>query len=111
MPGLGSCRDKSANLDAVWVLRHVPRHDMNKTQQVKMGDFAPHGGKLPPNSSDFALHGAKMASKQVRFCVLSASSTDKIRLDHAEGYLAKTRYLPGLDGSRRPFLGMTWNSA
>jgi hypothetical protein len=59
MPGLGSCRGKSANPDAVRVLRHVPRHDMVKAQQVKIGDFTPHGGKLLPKRSDFALHGAR----------------------------------------------------
>ena len=59
MPGLESCRDKSVNPDTARALRHVPRHDMVKAQQVKMGDFTPHGGKLLPNSSDCALHGAR----------------------------------------------------
>lgn len=59
MPGLESCRGKLANLETVQVLRHIPRHEMDKTLQVKMGNFTPDGGKLPPNSSDFALHKAR----------------------------------------------------
>ena len=44
---------KSANPDTVRVLRHVPRHDMDKAQQVQIGEFTSHGGKLLPNSSDW----------------------------------------------------------